>query len=135
MCRTLPERATRMEAVRVFLVDVKQKGIARGNFLGLLNVLIGRRVEKADGILVSAGCSWRRLANFLKVVRWDRQAVRELGIDPGTLHPRDRFRFWFQAMTQTRLDSEEANQAGDHFAAVLAKAGYVVGPGPRAHAS
>ena len=64
MCRTLPERATRMEAVRVFLVDVKQKGIARGNFLGLLNVLIGRRVEKADGILVSAGCSWRRLANF-----------------------------------------------------------------------
>ena len=123
-----------MEALRVFLVDVKQKGVARGKFLGLLNVLIGRRVEKADGTLVSAGCSWRRLASYLKVVRWDKQAVRELKIDPATLHPRDRLRFWFQAMAQTALDSEEAKEAGDRFAAVLAKAGYVVGPGPKVHA-
>jgi hypothetical protein len=124
-----------MEALRVFLGEMKQKGIARGNLLGLLNVLVGRRVERAGGALISAGCSWRSLAGYLKLVRWDKQAVRELGIDPATLHPRDRVRYWFQAMSQTALDSEEANQAGDRLAAVLAKAGYVVGPGPKVPAS
>ena len=124
-----------MEALRVFLGEMKQKGIARGNLLGLLNVLVGRRVEKAGGALISAGCSWRSLAGYLKLVRWDKQAVRELGIDPAMLHPRDRVRYWFQAMSQIALDSEEANQAGDRLAAVLAKAGYVVGPGPKVPAS
>jgi hypothetical protein len=124
-----------MEALRVFLGEMKQKGIARGNLLGLLNVLVGRRLQKAGGGLISTGCSWRSLAGYLKLVRWDKQAVRELGIDPATLHPRDRVRYWFQAMSQTALDSQEANQAGDRLAAVLAKAGYVVGPGPKVSAS
>jgi hypothetical protein len=120
-----------MDALREFLGATKKQGIARGDFLGLLNILIGRRLEKADGAVISAGCSWRNLAANLKLVRWNKEAVRELGIDPKSLHPRDRLRYWFQAITQASVDSAAAVQAGDRFAEVLRKAGYVVGPAPR----
>jgi hypothetical protein len=120
-----------MDALREFLGQIKRQGTARGNFLGLLNVVIGRHIQRADGTLVSAGCSWRTLANWLKVVRWDRAAIRELGIDPKTLHPRERERFWFQAITRASVDSEEAIQAGNRFCEALAGAGFLVTPGPR----
>ena len=70
----------RMDALRELLRDLKQQGLGQGNFLGLLNVLIGRRVHRTDGTLVSAGCSWRTAAGYLKRVRWPRDAVRELEI-------------------------------------------------------
>ena len=120
----------RMDALREFLKQVKQQGIARQNFRGLLNVLIGRRIEMADGTIISAGCSFRSLASYLKLVRWDKQAVVELGIDAKTLHPRDRVRYWFQAIVQAAVDSHEARQAGDRLAAKLASAGYVIGRAP-----
>src|SRR5947209_7781893 len=56
----------RMDALRELLRDLKQQGLGQGNFLGLLNVLIGRRVHRTDGTLVSAGCSWRTAAGYLK---------------------------------------------------------------------
>jgi hypothetical protein len=119
-----------MDALREFLVEVKQQGIARGNFLGLLNVVIGRRVQTSAGALVCGGCSWRALASYLKLVRWDKDAVRELGTDPKALHPRNRARYWFQAIVQAAVDSEEALKAGDRLAAKLTSAGYVVGRAP-----
>jgi hypothetical protein len=109
-----------------FLDDLKQKGLVQGNFLGLLHVLIGRRIEKADGTVLSVGLTWRETAGWLKKVRWDKEAVRELGLDPAQMPPRDRQRYWYAAISQAKVASPEAVAAGDKFAKVLGEAGYVV---------
>jgi hypothetical protein len=119
-----------MDRVRQLLDDVKTRGLARGNFLGLLNVLIGRRVALADGTLVSAGVTYRELAAQLKRVRWEREAVAELGVDPSALPPRDRERYWYQAIALAHVDSPRATAAGDNLAEQLRGAGYDVGPAP-----
>ena len=51
-----------MDRLREFLDILSEKGQAEGNFLGLLHVLIGRRITLDDGTLVSSGQSWRDLA-------------------------------------------------------------------------
>jgi hypothetical protein len=112
--------------MREFLDDLKQHGHAQGNFLGLLNVLIGRRIEKADGTVLSVGLTWRQTADWLKKLRWDKDTVRELGLDPATLPPRDRERFWYSAIARARVDSPEATAAGNRLATALKSAGYVV---------
>jgi hypothetical protein len=119
-----------MDRLREYLEDVKQHGHAQGNFLGLLHVTIGRRIALADGTLVSAGCTWRELAALLKKVRWEREAVVELGLDPASLPPRDRQRYWYSAIAQAHVDSPKATQAGNDFAKKLEAAGYQVGPAP-----
>src|SRR5712691_730111 len=75
---------------RVYELISEVKGQARGNFLGLLNVLIGRHITKADGTPVSQGLTWRELAAVLKKLSWEKEWVRELGLDPSELTPRDR---------------------------------------------
>ncbi len=119
-----------MDALREFLDDLKRQGQARGNFLGLLNLLIGRRITRSDQILVAAGVSWRDLAAYLKKVRWDKTAVTELGIAPRTLPPRDRERYWYTAIARAGVDSEQATRAGDVLAEKLRAAGYEIGPPP-----
>jgi hypothetical protein len=119
-----------MDRLREFLETVKKHGSARGQFLGLLHILIGRRLALADGTPVSEGLTWRELSALLKRVRWDREAVRELGLDPSALPPRDRQRYWYAAIAQARVDSEAAAQAGDRLAEALASAGYRVSPAP-----
>jgi hypothetical protein len=120
-----------MDGLCEFLSDLQRHGIARGNFLGLLNVLIGRRIETADGTVISNGVPWRTLAQALKRVRWDKEAVGELGLVPATLPPRDRQRYWYLAIAHAHVDSEAAAQAGEQLAETLRSAGYKVGPGPR----
>jgi len=120
-----------MAAVLDFLQDLKQTGKAAGNFAGLLHVLIGRRVQKSDGTAVSSGVTWRELAVLLKKVRWDKAAVRELGLDPAKLPPRDRLRFWYAAIAHAQVDSDAALQSGDRLARTLAAAGYLIGTAPR----
>jgi hypothetical protein len=114
-----------------FLEDVRQRGYAQGNFLGFLNVVIGRRIERPPGTIISTGITWRTLAHVLKKLRWDTGAVRELGIDPKALPPRDRIRFWYAAITQAEVDSDKANQAGNRLAKSLQANEYVISPGPR----
>src|SRR5436305_13701872 len=120
-----------MDGLREFLGFLKWHGYAQANFLGLLDVLIGRRVETAAGVLISNGLTWRILAEWLKRVRWDRDAVRELGLDPDTLPPRDRLRYWYLAIAHAAVASDAAQAAGDRLAEVLRRAGYVIGPAPR----
>ena len=49
--------------VRLELLNrIKQEGWARGNLLGLLNVLIGRRIDGSAGQPISNGVTWRELA-------------------------------------------------------------------------
>jgi len=113
-----------------FLADLKQRGQAAGQFLGLLNVLIGRRVQKEDGSPISSGVTWRELSFALKKVRWEKEAVRDLGIDPAQLPPRDRQRYWYAAIAQARVDSPQASAAGDRLAEVLRLSGYRVSAAP-----
>jgi hypothetical protein len=117
-----------MDRMYEFIRDVK--GQARGNFLGLLNILIGRLIEKADGTLISKGLTWRELAAVLKKLSWEKEWVQELGIDPSELTPRDRAHFWYSAINRAHVDSPEAEQAGERMAKLLKTAGYNVGPSP-----
>lgn len=119
-----------MDALAELLHDLKQSGLTSGHFLGFLNVIIGRRITKKDGAPVIAGVTWRELAAHLKKQRWNTDAVKELGLDPADLPPRDRERFWYTAVIRARVDSAEAHAAGDKFAALLKKKGYEVGAAP-----
>jgi hypothetical protein len=127
-----PVRGLVMDRLREFLDVVREQGHATGNFRGLLHVLIGRKITKADGTEVSNGLSWRAVAALLKRMRWDRDVVRDLGLDPDDLPPRDRQRFWYQAIVQASVDSPEAAAAGDRLGRSVANADYVVGTAPRA---
>src|SRR5262249_53325131 len=119
-----------MDGVREFLEDLKQHGPAHGNFLGVLHLLIGRRVTKSDGTVVSAGLARRGLGAWLKRARWDKDAVSELNVDAAKLPPRDRERYWYVAIASAQVDSEAATRAGDRLAATLAKKGYLISPAP-----
>jgi hypothetical protein len=119
-----------MDALTEFLEDLKRQGLARGHFRGLLNLLIGRPISTSDGTVICQGLTWRELASWLKKVRWDKESVRELGLDPDALPPRDRQHYWFTAMARAGLDSVKANEEGDRLAETLVAKGYVVGPAP-----
>jgi hypothetical protein len=119
-----------MDEVRKFLEDVQKNNLAKGHFLGLLHIIIGRRITRSDGTVVSAGVTWRDLAILLKNIRWDPDSARELTADTTTLPPRDRQRFWYMAISQAQVGSESAIRDGDKLAAILAKAGYSIGPSP-----
>jgi hypothetical protein len=119
-----------MDALRDFLEDIKRHGLAPGHFLGLLHLLIGRKVAKADGTMVSQGLTWREVAALLKKVRWTKESVRELGLEPDALPPRDRQHFWYMAISRAQIDSIKAREAGDRLAVALANKGYAIGPPP-----
>jgi hypothetical protein len=119
-----------MDAVHALLDEIRKKGLAKGRWLGLLNVLIGRKIAKTAGGVVCNGMTWRELAAILKKARWDRDAVREVGLDPDRLPPRDRQQFWYGAIARAGVDSAAATAAGDDFAEVLEGLGYEVGPAP-----
>jgi hypothetical protein len=121
-----------MKSLNDLLICVRLNKEMSANFLGLLNVLIGRRITTSGGAEVSPGMSWRNVAALLKTVRWDKEAVRQLGLDPARLPPRDRARFWYAAISQAGVDSSQACQAGNQFAAELKKAGYTISPDTRA---
>jgi hypothetical protein len=119
-----------MDALSEFLDFVRRSGDAQKNLLGLLHILIGRRVEKTDGTLVSAGVTWRVAARLLKKARWDPEAVCQLGLEPADLPPRDRERYWYSAVQHAHVDSDTAVQAAEKLAAVLRNHGYIVGRAP-----
>src|SRR5262245_30103136 len=119
-----------MDGINELLEHLRGVEEARDNFLGVLNVLIGRRIEGPGARVISTGLTWRALAGLLKKLRWDREAVRQLGMDPASLPPRDRERFWYQVISQAHVAAPEASQAGNRLAEVLRAAGYVVGPAP-----
>jgi hypothetical protein len=120
-----------MDALSTFLDEMKKSGQTQGKFLGFLNVLIGRRITRGSTI-IARGLTWRELASHLKRLRWDPAAVRELGLDPDSLPPRDRQRYWYTAIAQARVDGPQAKEAGDRFAEVLRGLGYEVSTGTAA---
>jgi hypothetical protein len=116
-----------MDALSALFDALKKSGQLHGNFLGFLQVLIGRKItRRSDGMVISRGITWRDLSVWLRKVRWDPEAVREIGVDPDSLPPRDRQRYWYSAITQAKVDSAAAREAGDRFAQVLNALGYDV---------
>ena len=119
-----------MDGIRELLEAARDHGLAAGNFRGLLHVVIGRKITRPDGTVLSAGLTWREAAGLLKQLRFDRELVREFGADPDALAPRDRERFWYSAIAQARVDSREAVAEADRLVAKLRELGFVVGPSP-----
>jgi hypothetical protein len=50
-----------MDEVRKFLEEVQKRNLVKGHFLGLLHILIGRRIARSDGAVISSGLTWRDL--------------------------------------------------------------------------
>ena len=119
-----------MDARLQLLNRIKREGWAEGNFLGLLNVLIGRRIEGADGTLIANGITWRELAALLKKVRWDKAAATELSLEGVALPPREREKYWYAAIAHAGVGLPHAAAAGNCLAERLRAAGYAVGEAP-----
>jgi hypothetical protein len=124
-----------MDSLRELLDAVREKDIVQGRFRGLLHILVGRRITRQDGTVVSSGMTWRDLSSLLKRLRWDREAVRELGIDPATLAPRDRERFWYAAISRAAIDAPEAVASAEEMVPLVQELGFEIGPGPGTSAS
>jgi hypothetical protein len=122
-----------MDALSTMLETLKKGGQTEGHFRGFLHVMIGRKITRhSDKSVVSSGITWRDLAGWLKKLRWDPDAVKELGLNPDDLPPRDRQRYWYSAIASAKVDAADALAAGDKFAKVLKSLGYDVGPPPGA---
>lgn len=121
-----------MDGIRELLDAARTAGLAAGHFRGLLHVAIGRTVSRPDGTVVSTGLTWRELAAVLKLLKFDRELVREYGADPDELAPRDREKFWYVAIGRAGVDSREAVAEADRLVGPLKALGYVVGPPPAA---
>jgi hypothetical protein len=119
-----------MDGVREFLDAVRHHQLVKGHFRGLLHLAIGRTISRRDGTVISRGVTWRELAEVLKLLRWDRELVREYGLNPDDLPPRDRQRFWYSAIAAARIDSNEARGEADKLVPLVAKLGYVVSQPP-----
>ena len=121
-----------MEGLREFLEKVRQSHLVRGHLRALLHVAIGRRIARPDGTVLSTGVTWRQLSDLLRLIRWDKELVRELGLNPDELPPRDRQRYWYAAIVAAQVNSLQARALGDAYAKLVAPLGFVVGPAPGA---
>lgn len=119
-----------MDGIRELLDVIRDHRLAAGRLRGVFHLAIGRRVERADGTLVSAGVTWRELAAALKAAKFDKELAREVGADPDTLSPRDRERMWYSAIALAKVGSPEASAQADELTARLKPLGFVVGPAP-----
>jgi hypothetical protein len=121
-----------MEGLREFLEKVRQAHLARGHFRALMHIAIGRRISRTDGTVLSTGATWRQLSDLLRLIRWDKEFVREVGLNPDDLPPRDRQRYWYAAIVAARVDAPDARAVGDAYAKLVAPLGFVIGPAPGA---
>ncbi len=121
-----------MDQLQEFVEAVRSLGATRDRLLGMLHILVGRRIDRADGVQLSTGLNWRQAAGLLKLTRWDPGSVAELRIDPSTLPIRDRQRFWYSVISLADIASPVAIAAGNRLAEALLPVGYVIGPAPGA---
>ena len=113
-----------MDPVDEFLTVLRGRQMVSGYFAGMLHLLIGRTLVKADGSVVSTGLTWRAMADVLKTLRFDRELVRELGLDPDDLPPRDREKFWFAAILRAGITSPRIKANADALSVLLPNLGY-----------
>lgn len=121
---------TRMDALQAFLEELKQLKVSDQHFLGMLHILVGRKVTREDGTPVSGGMTWRELAALLKKARWNKESAKNLGLELENFAPRDRERFWYMAIARAHVDSKEAREDAQQLAKLLLEHGYTIGPAP-----
>jgi hypothetical protein len=119
-----------MDAIRDFLTTVRQANLVPGHLRALLHILVGRKITRPDGTIVSTGLTWRQTAAYLRLLRFDPQLAREVNLDPDTLNIRDRDRFWYTVIAHAQIDSPTAVAEADKLAPLLLQHGYIVGPPP-----
>jgi hypothetical protein len=119
-----------MQGTRQFLELVRDHDLVAGSLRGVFHIAIGRRIFDPNGQLIAGGVTWRELAALLKEVKFDRELVRELGADPETLSPKDREKFWYNAISVARVDGDEARQQAEVLTKALRPHGLIVGPPP-----
>ncbi|QEL19514.1 hypothetical protein [Limnoglobus roseus] len=119
-----------MDEIRILLELIDDNHLAKNHLPGVFHILIGRRISKADGTVISTGLTWRQLAGVLKVAKFDKKLVNELGTDPDDLAPRDREKMWYLAIGLARVDSVNAIQQADQLVPLLKQHGYIIGPSP-----
>jgi len=114
------------ETLESLLLKLRTQSFPHESFQGFLHVLVSGALLDSSGNRVFSGLSWRELALILKKVRWDPNMVRHLGLDPATLAPRDRERFWYQAICQSSLDSAQAKKSALRLKGWMDRYGYSV---------
>lgn len=119
-----------MDGLRQFLETIRQAQLVQGYLPAILHIAIGRKISRTDGTVLSAGATWRQLSELLRDIRWDKELVRELGLDPNDLPPRDRQRYWYVAIQAANVGSSEVRALADTYARHVARLGLVVGPAP-----
>ena len=119
-----------MDRLIEFLETLRRHQLVRGQFRAILHVVIGRSIRCTDGELVSSGVTWRELAKIFQAIRWDKELVREVGLIPDDLPPRDRQRYWYTAISAAKVTTPEARALGDQFTHLVVPLGYAVGPAP-----
>jgi|SRR5438105_2564837 len=121
-----------MEGLREFLERVRQGHFVRGHMRALLHIAIGRRIARTDGAILSTGVTWRELAELLRVIRWDKELVCELGLNPEELPPRDRQRYWYAAIMAAHVNTPEVREQADRYIKLIEPLGFVISPAPGA---
>lgn len=119
-----------MEGTRQVLELLRDHNLVAGSLRGVFHLVIGRRISDPNGRLVAEGVTWRLLAALLKEMKFDRELVRELGVDPDTLAPKDREKFWYNAIALAKVDGDEARKQADALTTALKPLGLIVGPSP-----
>jgi len=116
-----------MDLLSEFLELMIERKLVEGRLRALFHVAIGRTIHDAGGRVICGGTTWRILADTLKDLRYDPELVRELGLDPDTLSPRDRKRFWYSAIAGSKPDSAQARIEAESLIVELRKLGFKIG--------
>lgn len=119
-----------MDGSQVVLELIRDHQLAVGRLRGFFHLLIGRKLSREDGAVLSMGLTWRELATALKQLKFDRELVKELGSDPESVSPKDREKFWYFAIGLAKVDSAQARREAEELTLLLKPLGIVVGIPP-----
>jgi hypothetical protein len=119
-----------MQGTRQFLELMNEHNLVSGHLRGIFHIAIGRRILNSTGVLIAEGVTWRTLAALLKDLKFDREFVRELGAEPETLSPKDREKFWYNAIMVSKVDGPEARKQAEAISKLVKSLGLVIGPAP-----
>ena len=105
-----------MDGSRAVLELIRDRGLVAGRLRGFFHLVIGRTLSRGDGTILSTGVTWRELSQLLKLLKFDRDLVKELDADPDSISPKDREKFWYVAISLAKVDSAQARREAEELA-------------------